>query len=175
MNNQKLMEFNKGRKINQIAIVTPDLEQSMKAWVENLGIGPWIVVTVTENTLEYLKINEVKTDEPFKFLIAVAQVGDIQFEMIQPVYGPTIFEKFVQEKGEGLHHIKEKIATENIDSVISSYKRKGISVIQDGKLGDDLHFYLDTQQSLGFLYEIGNSPELDLPPEMYRIYPSEEA
>ena len=40
MNNEELRALNQDRKIYQIAWVTRDLEKSMKAWVENLKIGP---------------------------------------------------------------------------------------------------------------------------------------
>jgi uncharacterized HAD superfamily protein len=50
----ELRELNKRRKIHQIAWVTRDLERSMKAWVDNLKVGPWTVLTFTEKTLAVL-------------------------------------------------------------------------------------------------------------------------
>jgi len=44
MTNDELRELNKKRRIHQIAWVTPDLEKSMKAWVDNLQVGPWTVL-----------------------------------------------------------------------------------------------------------------------------------
>ena len=52
MNNEDLRDLNKKRKIYQIAWVTRNLEKSMKAWVENLKIGPWTVLTFTDKSLK---------------------------------------------------------------------------------------------------------------------------
>src|SRR5260370_10585700 len=94
MNNEELRNFNRKRKIYQIAWVTRDLEKSMRAWVENLRIGPWTVLTFTDKSLKYLKVDDKQVIEPFKFLIAISWVGDMQLELIEPVYGPTIYESF---------------------------------------------------------------------------------
>lgn len=175
MNNDQLREFNRNRKIYQIAVITRDLERSMRAWVENLGIGPWTVLTFTNETMKYLRVGDELVTEPFKFLIAISWVGDMQFEIIQPVYGPTIYEKFLAEKGEGLHHIKERIDDKDIEAVLSAYRDKGISVLQTGQFHEDVHYYLGTEPKLDFIYELGNCPILDLPADTVRIYPPESA
>lgn len=173
MSNDELRARNADRRIFQIALVTRDLEQSMKAWVENLGIGPWTVLTFTNDSVRDLKVGGAPVTEPFKFLIAIATVGDIDFELIQPVYGPTIYQEFIARRGEGLHHIKEKVADEDLPSVIADYASKGIGVLQTGWFDVDVHYYLDTEPKLDFIYELGNCPRLVLPKGTYTTYPSE--
>ena len=82
MNNDELRELNKSRKIYQIAVVTRDLEKSMKAWVENLGIGPWTVLTFTQDTVDNLHVADEPVTEPFKFLIAISWVGEKFFQLL---------------------------------------------------------------------------------------------
>jgi hypothetical protein len=84
MNNEELRALNQDRKIYQIAWVTRDLEKSMKAWVENLKIGPWMVLTFTEKSLKYLKVDDKPVTEPFKFLIGISWIGDMQLSTAQP-------------------------------------------------------------------------------------------
>ncbi|NIH85278.1 dihydroxyacetone kinase subunit DhaL [Amycolatopsis granulosa] len=175
MNNAELTELNKRRKIYQIAFITRDLEKSMRSWVENLGIGPWTVLTFTEETMKYLKVADQEVTEPFKFLIAISWIGDMQLEIIQPVYGPTIYEDHLARKGEGLHHIKEQIPDEDIDRVLAGFRDKGIGVLQTGQFETDVHYYLGTEPKLDFIYELGNCPLLDLPPDMVSVYPPEDA
>ena len=43
MTNEELAEYNRQRRIHQIAWVTRDLDKSLKAWVEHLKVGPWRV------------------------------------------------------------------------------------------------------------------------------------
>jgi methylmalonyl-CoA/ethylmalonyl-CoA epimerase len=173
MNNEELRELNKNRKIYQIAWVTRDLEKSMKAWVDNLKIGPWTVLTFTNQSLKYLKVDDKTVTEPFKFLIGISWIGDMQLELIEPVYGPTIYEAFIQKHGEGLHHIKERIGDDAIEGVVQEYRDEGIGVTQTGQFETDFHYYLDTEPKLDFIYELGNCPILQLTPDKFSTYPKE--
>ena len=69
----------------------------MKAWVDNLKVRPWTVLTFTEKTLKYLDVDGKRVTEPFKFLIGISWIGEIQVELIEPVYGPMIYEAFIQK------------------------------------------------------------------------------
>jgi methylmalonyl-CoA/ethylmalonyl-CoA epimerase len=151
------------------------LEKSMKAWVENLKIGPWTVLTFTNQSLKYLKVGDKTVTEPFKFLIGISWIGDMQLELIEPVYGPTIYEAFIQKHGEGLHHIKERIADDAMEGVVQGYRDQGIGVTQTGQFETDFHYYLDTEPKLDFIYELGNCPILKLTPDKYWTYPVENA
>jgi hypothetical protein len=175
MNNEELRALNQKRKIYQIAWVTRDLEKSMKAWVENLKIGPWTVLTFTNQSLKYLKVDDKTVTEPFKFLIGISWIGDMQLELIEPVYGPTIYEAFIQKHGEGLHHIKERIADDAMEDVVQGYRDQGIDVTQTGQFETDFHYYLNTEPRLDFIYELGNCPILQLTPDKFSTYPSENA
>lgn len=173
MTNDELTAFNAKRKIYQIAWVTWDLEKSLKAWVENLKVGPWKVFSFTDETVKNLKVDGKLVTAPFKFLIAISWIGDMEVEIIQPVYGPTIYERFLKEKGEGLHHIKEKIEERDFDAVLADYRSQDIGVTQTGQFFADFHFYLDTEEKLDFIYELGNCPVQDLPAGTFTIYPSQ--
>ncbi len=173
MNNDELRAVNQGRKIFQVAFVTRDLERSMKAWVETLNVGPWRVAAFTEETVKNFTVHGAHVDEPFKFLIAISWIGDMEVEIIQPVYGPTIYSRFLDERGEGLHHIKERVSDDAIDSVLDGYRKKGVGVTQSGHFFNDFHHYLDTESKLDFVYELGNCPVLNLPPGLVTIYPPE--
>ena len=173
MTNEELRQLNKARKIYQIAFVTRDLEKSMQAWIDNLGIGPWNVLTFTEKSVKNLKVGGKLVTEPFKFLIGISWIGDMQLEIIQPVYGPTIYEDFLKRKGEGLHHIKEQIGDDKLGTVVADYQKKGIGVTQTGQFETDFHFYLDTEPKTDFIYELGNCPMLELRPDQFHVYPRE--
>jgi methylmalonyl-CoA/ethylmalonyl-CoA epimerase len=174
MTNDELRKLNKKRKIHQIAWVTRDLEKSMKAWVDNLKVGPWEVLTFTEKTLNYLDVDGKRVTEPFKFLIGISWIGEIQVELIQPVYGPMIYEAFIQKHGEGLHHFKERISQDDIEGVLKEYQEKGIEVTQTGQFKEDFHYYLNTEPKLDFVLELGNCPLLNLPKDEFPIYPPEK-
>jgi hypothetical protein len=173
MTNEELRRHNANRKIYQIAWVTRDLDRSLKAWVEHLRVGPWRVYSFTDETVKNLHVDGKPVTEPFKFRIAISWIGDMEVELIEPVYGPMIYEKFLQEKGEGLHHIKEKIADADMAAVVEDYAGRGIPVTQTGQFFRDFHFYLDTEPKVDFVYELGNCPVQDLPADAFTTYPPE--
>ena len=174
MTNDELRALNKTRQIQQIAWLTRDLEKSMQAWIDILRIGPWRVFRFTEKTVRNLKVDGRPVEGPFEFRIAITYVGAMEIELIQPVSGPMIYEDYLRRRGEGLHHIKEKIPDDRMESVVKDYEAMGIAVTQTGQFVADFHFYLDTEPKLDFVFELGNCPYQDLPPDMVSIYPPED-
>lgn len=173
MSASELREHNKNRKVFQIAWVTRDLEKTMDAWIENLKVGPWRVYSFTDKTVKNLRVSGKVVEGPFEFRIAISWIGDMEVELIQPVAGPMIYQEFIERRGEGLHHIKEKIETEDMAAVVADYEARGIPVTQTGQFFADYHFYLDTEPKLDFVYELGNCPIQDLPADAFTIYPPE--
>ena len=150
MTNEDLRTLNKTRHIQQIAWLTRDLEKSMQAWIDMLRIGPWRVFRFTDETVKNLRIGGKPVDEPFEFRIAITHVGDMEIELIEPVRGPMIYQEYIDRRGEGLHHIKEKLPEETMKSVVADYEKRGISVTQTGQFVADFHFYLNTEPSSQF-------------------------
>jgi len=154
----------------QICAVVRDIQKSMEGYWKILGIGPWNVYTFSPETIREFTLHGQPVKHSFEFIVATAWVGEIQFELVQPVKGPTIYESFLKEKGEGFPHIKEKVDDDEIEETLKKFKEKGINVIQSGKFDEDVFYYLNTEPTLGILYEIGNcgkvrTPEKRYPPE----------
>jgi len=173
LTNDELRELNKHRQIQQIAFLSRDLEKSMQAWIDVLRIGPWRVFRFTEKTVKNLRVGGRPVEGPFEFRIAITHVGAMEIEIIQPVHGPMIYEDYLQRRGEGLHHIKEKLPEDRMAAVVADYEARGIPVTQTGQFFADFHFYLDTEGRTDFIYELGNCPWQDLPPELVSVYPPE--
>ena len=173
MTNEELRALNKNREIQQIAWLTRDLEKSMQAWIDVLRVGPWRVFRFTDKTVKNLKVGGRIVEEPFEFRIAISSVGNTEIELIQPVRGPMIYEEYIQRRGEGLHHVKERIQDDQLAKVVKDYESRGVEITQTGQFFADFHFYLNTEPKLDFVYELGNCPYQELPPEMVSIYPPE--
>ena len=173
MTNEELRAFNKTRRIQQIAWLTRDLEKSMQQWIDVLKIGPWRVFRFTDKTVKNLKVGGKPVTQPFEFRIAITHVGDMEIELIQPVRGPMIYQEYLDRRGEGLHHIKEKLPEDELRIAVDDYEKRGIEVMQTGQFVADFHFYLNTEPRLDFIYELGNCPYQDLPPDLVSIYPPE--
>ena len=145
MTNEELRALNKTRQIQQIAFLTRDLEKSMQAWIDVLRIGPWRVFRFTDETVKNLEVGGKPVDEPFEFRIAITHVGGMELELIQPVRGPMIYQEHLERRGEGLHHIKEKLPDDTMRAIVADYEKRGVPVTQTGQFVADFHFYLDTE------------------------------
>ena len=154
------------RKVVQICIVVRDIDRSMEKYWNTLGIGPWDVYTFSSETVKEFTLHG-KPVEDFKYKIALAMLGDMQWELIQPIKNVPIYEDFLREKGEGIHHIKEKVNDDDIEEILEKFKQKGIEVTVSGKFDEDVFIYLDTEPTLGMIYEIGNCGKIRAPERRY--------
>jgi Glyoxalase/Bleomycin resistance protein/Dioxygenase superfamily len=149
--------------IIQVAHVVYDIDKTMKYYWENFGLGPWDVYTFNPLTVRDSMVRGRPSD--FTYLIAVTWRGDVQFELMQPVTGRSIYDECLEKKGEGLHHIK--IYYPDCQKALKQFKDKGIEVIQSGKIDKDEFYYLDTEDSLGYVIEIGNNGKIRKPERRY--------
>jgi 4-hydroxyphenylpyruvate dioxygenase-like putative hemolysin len=49
--------------------------------------------------------------------LAVATVGQVQWELIQPLDDESLYARFLAEKGEGVHHVA--VATPDFDETVA--------------------------------------------------------
>jgi methylmalonyl-CoA/ethylmalonyl-CoA epimerase len=99
--------------------------------------------------------------------IAVAWDDRIQVELMQPISGYSIYDEFLETKGEGLHHVK--LFHADCAKAVAEYERRGYPVIQSGKFDEDEHYYLDTEKDFGYIIELGNAGKIR---EAERRYPA---
>lgn len=171
MNNDELLEFNKNRKICQICLVTSDIKNTLKEWVEKLKVGPWKVITLSDETITDATLNGKKIEKPYKYYCAIAMFGNIQIEIIQPCYGITIYDEFLKKTGGGIHHFKENISDEKIPDMLNELDNVGVHPTFRGRINEDIFVNLDTKKYLGFTLELGNSADITLPEEICYTYP----
>lgn len=147
----------------QVAYMVKDLDAAMKKYWEVLKIGPWDVYTFSPPELRESLYRGKSSAHTYR--LAVAWVNGVQLELMQSLTGPSIYEEFLNEKGEGLHHIK--FYYQDCQKALAEFKEKGIGVIQSGKFDEDEFYYLDTQAAFGTIFEIGNSGKIRMPERRY--------
>jgi hypothetical protein len=152
----------------QIGLVVRDLEKTMEQWWTVLGVGPWNVKHQTADSISEFQVDGQPVSEDFDLYVASAWVGEIQFELIQPIKGPNIFWRHLESKGEGLHHVKQVVSDDELPGTLAKFAERGYNVIESGRVVENLHYFLDTEDDLGFILEVGNAGK-GSPPD--RIYP----
>jgi methylmalonyl-CoA/ethylmalonyl-CoA epimerase len=141
----------------QIGIVVPDLDAAMKAY-EGYGIGPWTIHQFAPGEMKRWRDVNGESDKPAATRFAAANVGGVQWELIQPLDDKSIFAKFLKEKGPGVHHIA--VASPDYEGLLKSEAKRGNTLVMDCELGGQFEgikvAYLGTEKTLGVTLEVFN-------------------
>ena len=163
-----------GKEIKQLGIVVEDAEATAKKYWDLFGIGPWMLVDfkppqVKDCTLHEIKITDI---DNFHVKAALADLGDMQIELLEPVSGPTTYLEFLKTCGQGIHHVSFG-ETQDHNEVVSILKNHHIEIEMDGILGNAIRFtYMATQKDLGTIYEvIKTDPDIEMTLAPYGMFP----
>lgn len=136
-----------GKEIVQVGILVKDVEDAARKLQKLIGIGPFEILEPDYRNLIY----RGKTGK-FKMRVALANAGSVQIELMQPLYGETIYDEFAQRKGYGLHHLG--IRTDNMEQGVKEMQAKGFQVIQSGNRPGVKWAYLSTEEQTGVIFEL---------------------
>ena len=157
--------------IDHVGVLVGDLDRAMEHYTNDLGLGPWVGYTISPDWLRDMTVHGKQQGHVFK--IALCQVGSMLYELIESVEGPSIYEEFLNQRGEGVHHLGYSV--EDIDAEISDMESRGFSMLQSargfGTNDDGAYAYFDTERACGCILEA-----LEMPPEMpppERTYPDQ--
>ncbi|MDR3376046.1 MAG: VOC family protein [Ancalomicrobiaceae bacterium] len=153
----------KDGSVIQIAHVVRNLDEAMKAYHETLGMGPWNVYKFAPPDVRDSEVNGKPSDHAY--WLAVTWRDGIQFELIQPGTGRSIYDDFLDKHGEGLHHLK--LYYTDCAKALADYTKRGFKIIQSGKFDEDEFYYLDTEKTLGYVIELGNNGKIREPLRRY--------
>lgn len=149
------------RQVLQVCVVVRDLQSALERYWNILGIGPWRVYTYEPPGLTNTTLRG--KPQAYTMRLAVAEVGDVQWELIQPLEGPSTYREFLEEKGEGLHHVAFQV--DDHDQAVAAFKEQGIGVLMSGSWHGGTYSYMDTQEPLGMIAEIyKRAPGFQRPP-----------
>ena len=157
--------------IEHVAVLVRDLKRAMEHYTNDLGIGPWAVYTLSPDWIRDMTVHG--EEQGYVYTLALCSVGPVLYELMESVQGPNIYEEFLNEHGEGVHHLGYFV--ENIDAEISKMESRGFSMLQSGRSfgtnDDGAYAYFDTEGALGCIPEALEMPQAMPPP--HRTYPPE--
>lgn len=137
-------------QIVQYAFVIPDVRKVGAYW-ERMGFGG---LQVDHN----VSLDRVYRGEPgqFEMYLGWGRAGDVPFEWIQALKGPSVYDEYRKTRGEGLHHLAFNVR--DMDEAIAHFKAKGVGVAQSGGWDSNGHkgrfAYLDTDAHGGVTIEL---------------------
>jgi len=147
-------------QMHQVCVVVEDVQKAAKRYWTLFGIGPWEFYTLEPPELTDMVIHG--ESQPYSMKIGLAYVGEVQWELIQPLTGPSIYQEFLESHGEGVHHVA--FGVDDFDRTVASMKEQGIGVLMSGCWRGTDYAYLDTEKALGSIVELFKySPDFVMP------------
>lgn len=139
----------------QIGVIVGDLDKAVE-YYEALGIGPF---RPSKGTPTDRKVYG-KPDPDIKNRAKVAQIGPIEFELLQPISGKSVQRKFLETKGEGISHLGFHV--DDLDKEVAKLIRKGFQVISSGRYVEESSggfAWFDIDKIGGIQFELMKQPK----------------
>jgi methylmalonyl-CoA/ethylmalonyl-CoA epimerase len=130
-------------KIDHVAIAVNDVEESVKVYQQALGV----------NDVEF------ETVESEGVKVAIIHLENGRVELMQPTNDTSPIRKFLDKKGEGLHHMA--LETDNIEGEVERMEGCGIQFlgqIRPGSAGTKVTF-IHPKSLHGVLAELCSHPK----------------
>lgn len=133
----------------QIGIVVPDIHNGMAFFKDKLGVPEFLFIEKPELQDE----TYLGRPAPLRLHLAFGWAGDMQVELIQPIFGLSTYSKFLdQNKRGGIHHYG--IEVPNYAEGVGEMQAAGFTLVQGGRHNETRFAYFDTTAAIGTLTEV---------------------
>jgi methylmalonyl-CoA epimerase len=100
-------------KIDHIGIVVRDIQEALHVYETALG----------------LPLREIAEVPDQQVRVAFLPIGDSNLELVQPATGDSGIARFLEKRGEGIHHICVEV--DDIDAVLTRLRAHDIELIDE--------------------------------------------
>lgn len=101
-------------RIDHVAIIVRSIEQALLFYRDTLGIAP-------------SEIKEVPTEQVRIAFLPMGGPAGSELELIEPTTADSSLSKFLEKRGEGMHHICLEVA--DIEAALAEMHAKGAAVL----------------------------------------------
>jgi catechol 2,3-dioxygenase-like lactoylglutathione lyase family enzyme len=134
----------------QVGLIVRDIERSAEAYSQVFGLPkPDVIITDPMDIARTVYRGEPTSA---RAKLAFFHMGQVSLELIEPVGGPSTWQEFLDEHGEGVHHIAFTI--NDTDRVVAYLEGKGIDLVQQGHYTGGMYSYMDSAPALGVMLEL---------------------
>lgn len=99
------------KRLDHLGIAVRDLTAAMATYGAGLGLTDWEIIDLPERSMQ----------------VAVGRVGDTLLELITPTSPAAAFSKFLDERGEGIHHIAYEV--DDLEAALAQLEASGVRLI----------------------------------------------
>ena len=140
---------------HHMAIVVRDMDKTI-SYYQSLGMGPFVTappIKITKRTDRGKTI----TSGGSKIKEVIGNMGMVRLQLIQPIEGKSIFQEFLDTKGEGVHHYA--FLVDDIEKEEAKFVNKGFEILSSVRIeGGGGHIIINTAKTGGILIELIQSP-----------------
>ena len=147
----------------QVAVIVRDLDVADRRYTHEYGIGPWGIIEFNPDTVSDMVIDDAPAT--YAMRLAVADIGRLQIELIEPLDDKSIYAKHLAEHGEGLHHVA--LAVDDYGRAEQALRAKGHRITMGGNHNGVTYSYFSTEHDLGFPVELYSAPPRGAPDAVY--------
>lgn len=161
--------------ITQVSLAIEDLDTTMQRYHRAFGWAPWQVF----DHVPPMHHNTQLRGEGVHYALRGAEVyvGEMNFELLQPLEGPNLWSEFLERRSEGIASIAAMFhEREEGDEVKRQFRdRFGIPVSMKADIGSHIeYYYLDTEEQFGMLIESGSGHAIDFVGPA-KVYPERQS
>ncbi len=159
------------RETAQVCVVTHDLDALVRRYADRLGIGPWWVQQYEAPRLTGRTYRGKPVD--YTMRLALAWTGQLNWEIIQPLDGPSLYHDFLVQHGEGIHHVGVMLKDTGMDwpEVYRRFAERGFEAVQEGNWAGVQFAYFETEPLCKTTVEVIDRPKDWVRPEPLYWYP----
>ena len=140
---------------HHMAIVVRDMDKTVN-YYQSLGMGPFVTappIAITKR-LEYGK---PVTTGGTRIKEVIGNMGAVRLQLIQPVEGKSMFQDFLDTRGEGVHHYA--FLVDDIEEEEARFSKRGVEILSSVRVqGGGGHIIIDTAKTGGILIELIQAP-----------------
>lgn len=125
--------------MTQVAIVVRDIERSADAYARLFGLPKPPIIETAGFDEARTHYRGQPTEARAK--LAFFDMGSLKLELIQPIGGPSTWQEFLDQHGEGIHHIAFHV--KGMDEVLARLEANGVSTVQRGDYKGGRYAYTD--------------------------------
>jgi catechol 2,3-dioxygenase-like lactoylglutathione lyase family enzyme len=151
----------------QVCIIVRDVEASAARYAQVFEFPMAELQTTLLHDHTHATYYGQPTDARAK--LTCFEIGQIQFELLQPLGPPSTWQDHLDRHGEGIHHISFFVP--KTAAAADSFKEHGYAITQQGLFTgqNGSYTYLDTDKDLAVAIELlehfGGNPRLSAPPQ----------
>ncbi len=141
-------------QVCQVGIIVSDIEAKKKEWAKLLGVEVPPTFTGGEFETTQVQYKGAPAPDATCLLVFFNLSNGLQIELIQPSEAPSVWRDYLNEHGDGIHHVA--FIVKGLGNKVMTCMQSGMTLEQFGEYGDasGRYAYMNAVPTLGTFIEL---------------------